>query len=74
MRVKMKADVSGTRNGRPWPVRGEVVEVGDQEGADLCAAGIAVPVADDKTERAVVDDDSEKRLTTRTGPVRKSRK
>jgi hypothetical protein len=50
MRVKMKVDISGTRDGRPWPQRGEVVEVADQEGADLCAAKMAEPVVDDGVE------------------------
>lgn len=47
MKVKMKVDISGTRDGWPWPPRGEVVEVADQEGVDLCAAKMAEPVADD---------------------------
>lgn len=53
MHVRMKVDVSGTRNGAKWPPRGSVVEVADDEGAQLCAAGLAAPVVDDKTETAV---------------------
>lgn len=53
MRVRMKVEVSGTRNGHPWPRRGEVVDVPDAEGADLCAAGLAEPVVDDRVETAV---------------------
>lgn len=53
MRVRMKVEMSGTRNGAPWPPRGETVEVGDVEGADMCAAGLAEPVAEDKVEQAV---------------------
>lgn len=45
MRVKMKADISGSRNGRPWPRRGESVDLPDQEAAQLCAGGMAEPVA-----------------------------
>lgn len=66
----MKVDVSGTRNGQAWPRQGEVVDVGDQEGADLCAAGMATPVAVDKTEKAVPEA-AEERLTTRSGPTRR---
>lgn len=53
MKVRMKVEVSGTRNGHPWPSRGEVVDVTDAEGAELCAAGMAEPVADDRVEKAV---------------------
>jgi hypothetical protein len=45
MRVKLKSDVSGTRDGQPWPARGEEVDLPDDEGAALCAAGMAEPVA-----------------------------
>lgn len=81
MKVKMKIDVSGSRNGQPWPARGETVELPDAEGADLCAAGMAEPVSNRKStvEKAVPDDDSEKRededegaktpLTTESAPA-----
>lgn len=46
MKIRMKVAVSGTRNGVPWPACGEVAEVSDVEGADLCAAGLADPVAE----------------------------
>lgn len=42
MKVRMIADVSGTRDGQDWPKRGEVVEFPDSEAADLIAANIAV--------------------------------
>lgn len=42
----MKVWVSGSRNGRPWPAPGEDAVVGAQEGADMCAAGLAEPVAE----------------------------
>lgn len=45
MRVRMTQQVSGSRNGRRWPVPGEELEVSDAEGAQLCASGIAAPVA-----------------------------
>jgi len=53
VKVRMKVEVSGTRNGKPWPRRGEVVDLPDAEGADLCAAGLADPVTDTRVEKAV---------------------
>jgi hypothetical protein len=65
MRVRMKTDVSGSRDGRAWPKRGETLDVSDTEGADLCGSGLAVPAADsDDTEKAVAPDDSETRALT----------
>lgn len=53
MRVRMRAQMSGTRNGRDWPRLGELLDLPDAEGADLCAAGLAEPVADEPApERA----------------------
>jgi hypothetical protein len=42
----MKVAMSGTRSGVDWPPYGGVLECGDAEGAQLCAAGIAEPVAE----------------------------
>lgn len=53
MIVKMVGDVSGTRDGVPWPARGAEFDVGDDEGAALCASGLAKPVKDLREERAV---------------------
>lgn len=64
MKIRMKADVSGSRNGELWPPRGGTLELPDDEGAALCANGIAEPVADDKVEKAVPESDSEKRALT----------
>lgn len=62
MRIRMKTQVSGSRNGVPWPPRGGVLDVPDDEGAELCASGVSVPVADeadDSVETATVPDDAE---------------
>lgn len=64
MQIRMKTTVSGSRDGVPWPPRGETVELPDDEAAALCASGMAEPVADDEVETAVPDDDSEKRAMT----------
>ncbi|KPC73717.1 hypothetical protein ADL26_13375 [Thermoactinomyces vulgaris] len=52
MRVTMKVDLSGTRNGEPWPRRGETVDLPDEEAAQLCASGMA-ETAKGKVEKAV---------------------
>ncbi len=73
MRVKMKVGISGGRgDGTEWPRVGGEIEVPDPEGADLCAAGLAVPVKVDDTEAAVAEEDSEKAvLTTESGPTKR---
>lgn len=65
MHVRMKIDVSGSRDGEPWPKRGEAFEVADAEGADLCASGLATPVVESDVEKAVEADDSEQRTLTK---------
>lgn len=63
----MKVNMSGTRSGADWPPAGAELEVDDEEGAQLCQAGIATPVVEDTTETAVPPQ-SEKR-----GPGRPTR-
>ena len=41
MRVCMKVTVSGTRNGQPWPDKGGIVDLPDDEAKHLIAAGLA---------------------------------
>lgn len=54
MKVRMKVGMSGTRNGEDWPPLGGELEVDDDEGAQLCAGGLAEPVAEpEKVETAV---------------------
>ena len=45
MKVRMVGRISGTRDGEEWPAPGEVVALPDGEAVDLCAAGLAEPVA-----------------------------
>ncbi|WP_262059672.1 hypothetical protein [Streptomyces sp. STR69] len=58
MKVRITGDISGSRNGVPWPKRGETIELPDDEGAQLCASGLASPVKDSEkdVEKAVPDD------------------
>lgn len=56
MKVRMKVEVSGHRNGRPWPRRGEVIDLPDEEAAGLCSSGMAEPAGEEggeDVERAV---------------------
>jgi hypothetical protein len=48
----MKGLVAGLRDGADWPKVGEELDVPDDEGAALCANGMADPVATDDTEKA----------------------
>lgn len=69
MKVRLKVDISGSRNGAPWPGRSSIVELPDDEAARMCQNGMAVPVdgSEDDVETAVPNDDSSRRgLTTMT--------
>lgn len=44
MKVRMKATISGTRDGQEWPSAGEVIDLPDLEAADLIHAQLAEPV------------------------------
>jgi hypothetical protein len=68
MKIRMRVEMSGTRNGRPWPAVGGAVEVPAEEGAAYCSAGLAEPVHDDKVETAAVVDDSEKAVASQPKP------
>lgn len=47
MKVRMRTQMLGTRNGARWPGPGEVVDLPDQEAADLCSQDVAVPVVEE---------------------------
>ena len=53
MKVRIVNRPSGLFNGRDWPEVGEVFDVDDHVGADMCASGIGEPVVEDETEKAV---------------------
>ena len=44
MKVRMKVQMSGTRNGEEWPAKGEVAELPTAEAAHYVASGIAEEV------------------------------
>jgi hypothetical protein len=56
MKVRIVNRPTGLLNGRDWPDVGEVLEVEDIAGADMCAAGIGTPVVEDEVEKAVVSE------------------
>lgn len=73
MRIRMKIQMSGSRNGQHWPAAGGVVDVPDREGASYCASGLAEPVRDlPAVETAAVEDDSES--TAKSETRRRSRR
>lgn len=76
MKVRLRGDISGTRDGQDWPPRGTVIDLPDDEAASLCQTGMAVPVPADDVRAAVPpDDDVEQRvLTGEAAPVLGRRK
>lgn len=42
MRVRLLVEITGTRDGVPWPPLGGVVDLPDSEAADLIRGGLAV--------------------------------
>lgn len=61
MRIRMKGVIAGPRNGVDWPPVGGELDVPDEEGASLCASGLAEPVAVVKEERAVAPEPEKRR-------------
>ncbi|MFJ2733688.1 hypothetical protein [Streptomyces sp. NPDC087317] len=75
MRVRMKVTISGTRDGQPWPERGQSVDLPDHEAEQMVSAGLAVPHDEDgddegQEEHATVPGSPEK-ATPRRKPVAK---
>ena len=52
MRIRLVGEMSGTRDGQDWPPRGSVVDLPDEEAAQLLARGMARPVEDAPVEAA----------------------
>lgn len=46
MKLKMLAKVYGLRDGSEWPARGGVIDVPEDEAANLIANGLAAPLED----------------------------
>ena len=71
MKVRMRTQITGTRNGEDWPALGEVINLPAEEARDMIHSGIAEPVVEDKTETATAPKGEQRSrgLTTKTGPV-----
>lgn len=84
MRVTLLVDVSGTRNGSPWPPRLSAVDLPDDEADTMVRAGMAKPFDEGDVDRAQQEGlrpvltemipGGEGGLTTETGPVRRVRR
>lgn len=68
MKVQIRARITGTRNGVEWPAPGEHLDVPDDEGAQLCAQGLATPVAATAERATAVEPE-----TAAAPPARKRR-
>lgn len=73
MKIRMKSQVSGTRNGVKWPSAGEKIEVSDEEGAALCRGGLAEPVTEDRVEKAVAPEPEERHVCDVCGQEAKTK-
>lgn len=47
MKIRMVVEMSGSRNGRPWPKRGEIAELPTGEAQHLVDSRIAARVTED---------------------------
>jgi hypothetical protein len=68
MKIRMKADVSGSRDGKAWPRRGAIVDLPETEAVQMCRNGMAEPVAepDADVETATPPAGEQRSLTTDT--------
>ena len=70
MKVRMKVQMSGSRNGEDWPAVGEVIDLDVDEAALYLTSGVCAPLKGDDVETAdAVDDDAE----TTMAPARRGR-
>lgn len=73
MKVQMKVQISGTRNGAYWPPPGGEIDLTPGEADDLIAAGIAEPAGKaETTEPEQADPPAPKKRTPRKATARKA--
>lgn len=72
MKVRMKVGISGTRSGEDWPGPGGILDVDDEEGAALCAGGLAEPVAEPQKVWTATAPEPEKRDETAKSRAKKA--
>ena len=69
MHIRMVQERTGGRwDGRPWPPVGGTIDVIDEEGAAICAAGWAVPVVTEKRKTETPEDTLKVSEETREAP------
>ncbi|MFE5630609.1 hypothetical protein [Streptomyces sp. NPDC056543] len=68
MRVRMKATLSGTRDGEAWPKRGGTVNLPDDEAQHLIKAGVAEET-DEPGEDNVAASEKTEETGEDSGPV-----
>ncbi|MEU0831294.1 hypothetical protein [Streptomyces sp. NPDC005969] len=66
----MRVDVSGTRNGEPWPTKGSTVELPQDEAKNLIAIGLAVE-ADDEEPGEPAEENAQAPVDEETAAPRK---
>ncbi|MEU2311172.1 hypothetical protein [Streptomyces albidoflavus] len=75
MRVRMKATLSGTRDGKDWPPKGSTVDLPADEAQHLLAAGLAAEDDEPAEEHAVPENEPETAVPARRkGGPRTARK
>jgi len=77
MRVRMKVTISGTRDGQPWPDRGNSVDLPDDEAKQMIAGGLATEDTDgdesgDAPEETATAPGEPEKATGRRKPMTKS--
>lgn len=79
MRVRMTTNITGFRDGEPWPAVGDDLDVGDAEGEQLIVNGYAELVdgspmfaVADLTEITATDEPPAAPKRTRKAPARKA--
>lgn len=53
MKIQMKLQITGTRDGVAWPAPGGEVDLPDNEAKKMLEAGFATPVVEKRQEKAV---------------------
>jgi hypothetical protein len=72
MQVRMRVSISGTRNGEPWPVVGQVIDLPGHEAVHMVNAGMAAVVVEpEPVETATAEVAAETRPAPRKTRSRK---
>ena len=54
MKIIMRVQMSGTRDGQPWPAPGDTITLSDDEATQLCDQGNAKPAVRSTVESGAV--------------------